>query len=89
MHAKDERSGAGGDTRDAANRQVPARAGETSGATAPGAAARRASTPDGVGPGAAAPGTPLQRLFWFGALWLAGVAAVSLVAFLIRAVIMP
>ena len=37
----------------------------------------------------AAPGTPLQRLFWFGALWLAGVAAVSLVAFLIRSVITP
>ena len=43
---------------------------------------------DDVGPGTGAPGTPLQRLFWFGALWLAGVATVSLVAFLIRSVIL-
>ena len=31
------------------------------------------------------PGTPLQRLFWFGMLWLAGVAAVLLLATVIRA----
>jgi len=30
-----------------------------------------------------------RRLFWFAALWLGGVAAVSLVAWCIRLVIMP
>ena len=36
-----------------------------------------------------APGTTLQRLFWFGALWLGGVATVSIVAYGIRLAIMP
>ena len=39
------------------------------------------------GPDTSAPGTPLQRLFWFGLLWLSGVAAVFLLAAVIRAVI--
>ena len=39
--------------------------------------------PDGV------PGTRLRRLFWFGALWLAGVATVSAVAWLVRSVLSP
>lgn len=33
------------------------------------------------------PGTPLQRLFWFGLLWLCGVGAVLLLATAIRAAI--
>ena len=37
-----------------------------------------------------APGrTLLQRLLWFGTLWLAGVAAVATLAYGIRAMIMP
>jgi len=34
-------------------------------------------------------GTRLQRLLWFGALWLAGVATISITAWIIRALIMP
>lgn len=37
------------------------------------------------------PGTPRRwgpRLLWFAGLWLAGVAAVSLVAFVIRSMIL-
>lgn len=30
-----------------------------------------------------------QRLFWFGALWLVGVVTVTVVAYAIRAMIMP
>jgi hypothetical protein len=33
------------------------------------------------------PGSVLRRLLWFGGLWLAGVAAVALAAWLIRAVL--
>lgn len=36
----------------------------------------------------ASPG-PRNKLFWFGALWVAGVATVSGVAYLIRLVIVP
>ena len=32
---------------------------------------------------------PLSRVLWFAALWLAGVGTVTLLAWLIRAVIMP
>jgi hypothetical protein len=37
--------------------------------------------------GGSEPGLP-ARLFWFAALWLAGVAAVALVALLIRALLL-
>jgi len=33
------------------------------------------------------PASVLRRLLWFGGLWLAGVAAVSIAAWLIRAVL--
>jgi hypothetical protein len=33
------------------------------------------------------PSSLLRRLLWFGGLWLAGVAAVGLAAYLIRAVL--
>jgi hypothetical protein len=33
------------------------------------------------------PSSLLRRLVWFGGLWLAGVAAVGLAAYLIRAVL--
>jgi len=36
----------------------------------------------------APPGTLLQRWLWFGALWLAGVSTVSVVAYGIRAMIL-
>ena len=55
--------------------------------------ADRARAPDHVAPGArpgeGAPGTLLQRLLWFGALWAAGVATVALAAYGIRAMILP
>ena len=34
-------------------------------------------------------GTTARRLLWFGALWLAGVGTVSIVAWLVRLVIAP
>ena len=52
---------------------------------------RSAKSPDGrrAERHPAAPGTLSQRLFWFGALWLCGVATVSLVALAIRTAIVP
>ena len=71
---------------DAADESSPSRRRTGVGATSPGSTSRSIA-PDATGPATSAPGTPMRRLFWFGALWLAGVAAVSLVAFVIRSVI--
>lgn len=49
----------------------------------------RHAPPDADPGRARARDTLLQRLFWFGALWVAGVVAVSIVSYAIRAMVMP